>query len=126
MRCTSGSASRPRSTTRRRWADVAVPAETTVGHVQKDAEAELGKRMCTEGVIDRIERRDVAGRKQFVGRLVQGNGDAIDFVALGTTGELTKRSSGTLCGALMGKRGDAPVLVGLFDLPENRSPAVEH
>jgi hypothetical protein len=99
--------------------------ETSVGHVQKDEEAERGKRLCVEGTIDSIERRDVAGRKRFVGRLALANGDVVEFVALGTTGALIKRSTATLCGAVVGKRDGRPVLVGLFDLPENRSPTVE-
>lgn len=108
-----------------RWADVGVPAETSIGLVQKDADAELGKRMCVEAVIERIERRDVAGHKRFIGRAVDAHGDAVEFVALGDTGDLVKRAPATFCGAVVGKLGDAPVLVGMFDLPENRSPTAE-
>lgn len=108
-----------------RWSDVSAPAETTIGHVQKDADAEYGKRMCAEGTIDRIERRDVGGHKRFVGKVVRSDGDVVEFVALGTTGELIRKSNATFCGVVVGKTGDAPVLVGLFDLPENRTPIVE-
>ncbi|MBA3456778.1 MAG: hypothetical protein H0T42_27060, partial [Deltaproteobacteria bacterium] len=52
-----------------RWADVDVAAETTVGHVLKDPEVERGKRMCTDGVIGTIERRDLELRKVYVGSL---------------------------------------------------------
>ncbi len=107
------------------WAEVDGPAETSIGHVQKDAEAERGKRMCTEGVIEKIERTDVDRRKVFVGRLRQADGDVVAFTALGTTGDLVKRSSAKFCGAVTGANGDDVALVGLFDLPENRSPIVE-
>lgn len=107
------------------WAEVDVPAETSIGHVQKDAEAERGKRMCAEGVIERIERRDLERRKLFVGRLRQADGDAVVFTALGTTGDLVKRSPAKFCGAVTGRDGDAAVLVGMFDLPENRTPLAE-
>jgi hypothetical protein len=93
--------------------------------VQKDPDAERGKRMCAEGVIEKIERMDVDRRKVFVGRLRQADGDTIAFTALGTTGDLIKRASAKFCGAVTGTTGDAVAIVGLFDLPENRSPLVE-
>lgn len=108
-----------------RWSDVAVPPETSIARVQKDAEPEYGKRLCVTGTIAMITRSDVATGKRFVGRLVAANGDSVEFVALGTTGDLLRGSATTLCGAVVGLRGDAPVLVGLFDLPENRTPLVE-
>ena len=49
----------------------------------------------------------------------------IAFVALGTTGDLIKRSRTKFCGAVIGAAGDAVLLVGMFDLPENRGPIVE-
>jgi hypothetical protein len=107
-----------------RWSDVEAP-ETTIGRVQKDADAERGKRLCAEGTIDRIERRDLDRRKVYVGRLTQADGDSVELVALGTTGDLVKRSPAKFCGAVVSKNTDAPVIVGLFDLPENRSPIVE-
>ncbi|HVK83110.1 MAG TPA: hypothetical protein VM513_03335 [Kofleriaceae bacterium] len=107
------------------WADVDVPAETTVPLVLKDPERERGKHVCASGTIERIERRDVDERRVYVGRLVTSDGDAVAFVALGTTGELVKRSTGTLCGVATGRAGDAAKLVGMFDLPENRTPLVE-
>jgi hypothetical protein len=108
-----------------RWADVDVPPETTVGRVEKDPELERGKRMCATGELVRIERRDLANRKIYVGQLRTIEGDQIRFVAVGTTGDLVKRSSGKLCGAVIGKSGGAVSLVGMFDLPENRHPLVE-
>jgi hypothetical protein len=107
------------------WADVDVPAETSVPLVLKDPERERGKHVCASGTIERIERRDVDQRRVYVGRLVTQEGDAVAFVALGTTGELVKRSTGTLCGVATGRAGDAAKLVGMFDLPENRTPLVE-
>ena len=107
------------------WAEVDGAAETSIGHVQKDAEAERGKRMCAEGVIEKIERKDLDRRKVFIGRLRQADGDVIAFTALGTTGDLIKRAPAKFCGAVTGIDGDAVLLVGLFDLPENRTPLVE-
>lgn len=106
-------------------AEVDVPAETSVGLVQKDAESERGKRMCAKGTIEGIQRTDVERRRVFVGRLRQDDGDVIAFTALGTTGDLIRRSKAKFCGAVIGTDGDAVVLVGMFDLAENRMPLVE-
>lgn len=110
---------------RLRWADVDVAPETTLGHVLKDPAAERGKRLCVDGELARIERRDLARRKIFVGELATPAGDRVAFVAVGSTGELVKRSRGRLCGAAIGRAGDAVSIVGMFDLPENRGPIVE-
>lgn len=107
-----------------RWSDVETP-ETTVAKVQKDSEAERGKRVCGEGEIERITRRDVDRRKAFVGRLVLADGDALAFVAVGTTGELVKRDRAKLCGVVTGMAGTDVAVLGMFDLPENRMPQVE-
>jgi len=110
--------------TRLRWADVEAD-ETSVAKVQKDSEAERGKRLCGEGAIERITRRDIERRKVFVGRLVLADGDALAFVAVGTTGELVKRDRAKLCGVVTGMSGTDVAVLGMFDLPENRTPQVE-
>ncbi len=108
-----------------RWEDVAVEPETTIGHVLKDPAVERGKRMCTDGTIASIERRDLGPRKIYVGALSLADGDSIAFVAVGSTGELVKRRAARFCGAVTGKSGSSVAMVGMFDLPENRSPVVE-
>jgi len=108
-----------------RWGDVDVPAETTVAHVLKDPDVERGKRMCVDGVIATIERRDLERRKVYVGSLRLADGDGVAFVAVGTTGELVKRNPARFCGAVIGKAGSVASMVGMFDLPENRTPIVE-
>lgn len=108
------------------WSDVAREApETSFGLVLKDSARERGRRMCATGVLRDIERRDVDGRAVYVGSMATAEGDVARFIAVGDTGALVRRSTGTLCGVVTGKDGDAAVLVGMFDLPENRAPAVE-
>ena len=51
--------------------------------------------------------------------------DAIGFVAVGTTGELVRASKARLCGAVIGRVDHRISMVGMFDLPENRTPIVE-
>lgn len=107
-----------------RWSDVEA-LETMVAKVQKDPEPERGKRLCAEGQIETITRRDVDRRKVFVGRLVLADGDALAFVAVGTTGELLKRMTTRFCGVVTGMSGNDVTVLGMFDLPENRTPQVE-
>lgn len=104
-----------------RWADVETP-NTSLGLVLKDWQAEQGKRMCVEGTIASIERRDLDRRKVYDGTLVTEHRDEVSFVAVGTTGELVRGSSAKLCGVVIGRLR----VVGMFDLPENRQPIVEH
>jgi hypothetical protein len=110
---------------RLRWADVDVAAETTIGRVEKDPEPERGKRLCATGELLQIERRDLDARKIYVGRLRTRDDDTLAFVAVGSTGDLVKRSTGKLCGVVTGKAGGAVAVVGMFELPENRRPTVE-
>ncbi len=108
-----------------RWSDVEVDPETTVARIEKDAAAERGKRLCTSGRIQRIEARDLDGRKVFVGQLLTDEGDLVAFLAVGSTGDLLKRDQGRLCGVAVGRLAGTPFMLGLFDLPENRKPVVE-
>lgn len=104
-----------------RFAELDVAPETTLGHIEKDFRSELGKRMCIIGEVRRIERADMDGRKVFVGDLRTVEGDRIGYLAVGSTGDLVKRSTARFCGVVT----DKLQLVGMFDLPENRSPLVE-
>ncbi len=108
-----------------RWADVDVAAETTLGRVEKDPALERGKRLCATGEIQRIARRDLDGRKVYVGQLRTADGDEVAFVAVGTTGDLVKRNTATLCGAVLGMSGPAVSILGMFKLDENQLPLVE-
>ena len=112
------------------WSDVDVPAETTLPLIEKDAEAELGKRVCVEGQILTIRRRDLEQaprppKKMFVGRLRATKDDDVAFVAVGSTGSLVKLDKARFCGVSTGMSGSIPELVGMFDLPETHQPQVE-
>jgi hypothetical protein len=96
-------------------------AETTLPLVEKDYRSELGKRVCITGEVRRIERADLDGRKVFVGELLAEGDDRVTYLAVGSTGELVKRTRARFCGVVTGKLE----LVGMFDLPENRAPIVE-
>lgn len=108
-----------------RWEDVDVAAETSFGHVLKDAEVERGKRMCAEGELLAIQRRDLGARKIYVGSLRVSPADQISLIAVGATGELIRGSKARFCGAVTGLTETRVWMVGMFDLPENRTPIVE-
>lgn len=100
------------------WADVATGTETTVPRVLKDPDRERDRRLCVTGTVVEIARHE--RRPVHVGALRTGDADEVRFVALGSTGTLVKRSAAVLCGVAAGKLDGAPVIVGMFDLPENR------
>lgn len=108
------------------WADfhVAEPA-TSLPLALKDGAAERGKRMCVTGRLLDIARSDLDQRPVYAGALVTADGDTLRFVAVGSTGTLVKRDTGTFCGVVTGRVGDAAMAVGMFDLPENARPIVE-
>ena len=108
-----------------RWADVEVASETSVARVEKDPAREQGKRLCVDGVIERITRRELGGRDVFAGALATGDGDRVTFLAAGSTGELVKRDRARFCGVVTGTAGGDAALFGMFDLPDNRNPPVE-
>lgn len=111
--------------TRMRWSELGGVPETTIGHVLRDPDVERGKRLCATGTIDHIERRDVDGRKVYVGRMTTANADAIAFAVAGSVGDIVKRSPASMCGVVTGATSNTVTVVGMFDLAENRAPLVE-
>lgn len=107
-----------------RWDDVAT-ASTSIGLVLKDVGAERGKRLCATGTLQAIERDDLEHRAIYRGTLRTDEGDDIAFLAVGSTGTLVRRDKGTICGVVLAKTGTTVGILGMFDLPENRAPAVE-
>jgi hypothetical protein len=108
-----------------RWRDVDVASQTTLAKVEKDPSAEQGKRVCAEGTIERITKKELGSRAHFTGALVTSSGDRVVFLAAGSTGELVKRDRAKLCGVVTGTSDGATAVFGMFDLPENRNPVVE-
>lgn len=113
------------------WADVAVTEdETTVARVLKDSETERGKRLCAGVTVVEITTSGSGPTRVFVGGAVTGAANVLRFYAIGSTGDLVQRSQGRFCGIVMGRESYANSsggmthgirVVGMFDLPENRS-----
>ncbi len=113
-----------------RWTDVAVTHdETTFARVRKDVDAERGKRLCVGGAIIQIEAVKQPQGTLFDGLLLSVDGELHHFLAVKSTGDLVKNSTGRLCGFVTGRydysnsgggTGHAIDVVGMFDLPANR------
>lgn len=113
------------------WLDVAVPKdETTWALTMKDSDETRGKRLCASGSIVQIEVEKTAAGKLGTGLLRSYGGNLYRFFAAGSTGDLVESSDCRLCGVIAGKydysnsaggTGHAVALVGMFDLPQNRT-----
>jgi hypothetical protein len=111
--------------------------ETSFALVRKDADEELGRRMCAAGMIVEIHKEVFSGRKFFWGLLVArgGTSNLVSFWAVGSTGRLVENSWAGFCGFVTGTydysnssggTGHAVEVVGHFLLPENRASPVTH
>ncbi len=73
--------------------------ETSVGKVKKDSLSELGRRMCARGRVIQIHKERAGRTSFFTGNLVTEAGNIINFVAVGSTGELVEDSRARFCGS---------------------------
>lgn len=119
------------STSRMQWTDLQKLAETQRSLVMKDSEAERGKRLCASGSIVEIAADRSAGKPIYRGGLITSAMNVVRFDAVGSTGTLVERSAARICGVVTGKESysnsgggvtHAVRLVGMFDLPENKTP----
>lgn len=100
--------------------------------VMKDSESQLGNRICVSGsVIEIVVDNSVPGKKIFIGGMFDDGGRIYRFIAVRSTGEVVERSRARFCGVITGQQhypnsaggvAHAVFLVGMFDLPENKTP----
>jgi hypothetical protein len=112
------------------WVDVSVAKdETTFALVQKDVDEQRGKRMCVRGVLVQIAAEQTPFGIHHSGLLLSYSSRLYSFLGVGSSGPLVERSGARFCGVVTGKydysndlggTGHAIVLVGMFDLPDNR------
>jgi hypothetical protein len=109
-----------------RWEDVAVADEISISRVfREDEMAVLGKRMCVPAEILEIERRDIRVGIMYGGLARIGEWEKLGFFAMGAIGKLGPGSSSRFCGLVTGVDRQTVDMIGMFDLPENRTPIVE-
>ena len=109
--------------------DIRSLESSTRGKILKDSFSERGKRLCISATLVEIEVDRSAGFAAYHAGLVNNYTDVTRVLAIGSTGDLVADSNATFCGVIVGKVGftnasggttNAPYLVGMFDLPENR------
>lgn len=114
-----------------RWADVGVAAdETSYGKVQKDVEAERGKRLCVSGTVIEIASSKEPLGTLAVGLLMSAGGMSFyHFYGVRSSGDIVEQNSARFCGFVAGVYnyansgggiGHAVELVGLFDIAPNK------
>lgn len=114
-----------------RWSELQEIQTTKYGLVMKDSDSQRGQKLCFNGnVIEIIVDKSVPGSKVFLGGAFDDSGRIYRFVALKSTGEIIEQSRVKFCGIVTGQQhypnsaggvAHAVHLVGLFDLPENKS-----
>ncbi len=117
--------------TRMKWADVSVQAnETTYALVAKDSDHERGKRVCLSGSVVEIHADKSVKPTVFTGGIIAESGNVFRFTAVHDTGEIASGSQARFCGVATeyqsyansgGGTTHAACLVGMFDLPANRT-----
>ena len=112
-----------------KWQDIQSLPKTTFPLVMKDPDLQRGKSICTSGSIIEIETERFKDKTFYSGGLFSDSGDIYRFIAVKSTGDLVARSRGTICGIVTGRQSyqnsmggvaHAVLLVGMFNLPENK------
>ncbi len=101
------------------WRDLEIAkSETSLELVEKDPAKAAGKRLCTTGMLARIEKTVVDGTDAYSARLTTETGDALELYAVGDTGSLVKRRPARFCGVVTGRldvqRKPATFAVGML------------
>lgn len=114
-----------------RWPELQEIQTSKYGLVMKDPDSQRGQKLCTVGRVIEIELdRSVPGKKFFLGGMYDDGGHIYRFIALQSTGEIMAHSRARFCGVVTGQQhyansaggvAHAVHLVGMFDLPENKT-----
>lgn len=112
-----------------KWEDIDGLSETSVAKVKKDAESEIGKKICSRGRVLQISVSKMGGKPLAEGLIYSPSGKPISFLAVGSSGDIEENSQARFCGIVTGAysfsnvsggQTQAVQAVGMFDLPENK------
>jgi hypothetical protein len=112
-----------------RWQDMANLTASSYALAQKDTDAERGKYICSTNRIVQIRAERGPSGTLYRGTMSL-DGSMITYVAVGSTGKLVDESSARFCGVIAGRwnyrtlaggTAESIFLIGMFDLPENRT-----
>lgn len=102
--------------------------ETSVAAAIGNPDKARGRTVCVTGVIDEMIEGTIT-KPIAHGGLLTVDLDPVRFVVVGATGTITKRDKARVCGTFVGRhhftsnagtKEIAALIVGIFDLPENR------
>lgn len=113
-----------------KWGELqAIPAGK-YGMVMKEPDSQRGARLCVNGRVIEIAVDTTVPQKIYQGGMFDADGRIYRFIAGGSTGEIMAESHAKFCGIVTGQQhypnsaggvAHAVHLVGMFDLPENRT-----
>lgn len=116
---------------RMKWSELQEIPVGKYAMVMKDSDSQRGSRICTGGRIIEISvDNTVPGSKVFLGGMYDDAGHIYRFIAVRSTGEIVANSRAKFCGIVTGQQhyqnsaggvAHAVHLVGMFDLPENKT-----
>lgn len=114
-----------------KWSELQALPMGKYALVMKDSESQRGFRLCVTGsLIEIAVDKTVPGKKIYLGGMFDDSGRIYRFIALRSTGEIVASSRAKFCGVITGQQSyansaggvaHAVHLVGMFDLPENKS-----
>lgn len=114
-----------------RWTDLMAIPETTRGETLKDIATVRGRRICTSGQVTEISI-DRTGTPVITWGTMRAGPDALSLLVGGSTRGIVRNSVARFCGIVAelntyentgGGTTTSVVLVGMFDLPENKTSA---
>ncbi|WAR45493.1 hypothetical protein [Methylomonas rapida] len=117
-----------------KWNELMALPNSKHGLIMKDSSTELGKRLCVKGLVIEIARDKSVEEPLFTGGMLDNAGRIYRFAAVGSTGDIVGNSHAGFCGIVTGQQhyansiggvAHAVMLVGLFDLPENKPAEVK-
>lgn len=116
---------------RLKWSELQEIPGGKYAMVMKDSDSQRGSRICTGGTIIEIAvDNTIPGSKIFLGGMYDDAGHIYRFIAVRSTGEIVANSRAKFCGIVTGQQhyqnsaggvAHAVHLVGMFDLPENKT-----
>ena len=119
------------SVERLKWSELQEIPTGKYAMVMKDSDSQRGSRICTSGrIIEIAVDNTVPGGKIFLGGMYDDAGHIYRFIAVRSTGEIVANSRAKFCGIVTGQKhyqnsaggvAHAVHLVGMFDLPENKT-----
>lgn len=113
-----------------KWSELQAVPSSKYGMVMKEPDSQRGKRLCATGHVIEIAKDSSVPQQIYLGGLSDEDGKIYRYIAVGSTGEIVADSRARFCGVVTGQQhypnsvgGEAHAvhLVGMFDLPENKS-----